>query len=225
MNKKDSASSPAANDSIYVDILKYIYNAGIDGISSKSFYLDFLNEKQYFSHKEKYAIQKVFKYKKEGGVQEVIVGTNKEFEDALGDNEYTEFHKQEIIKPLNMKIRAINDYFENITTVVSRGSKGEVIRAITNESVHRYLEFQELELAREQAVNAKKYSTYAIFISFIALIVSVVQLGSPTKIKDVVKTAVETPVKIDSEQIKGMEEKLNNIELKLEDISKGQNGE
>lgn len=212
MKRQKSKTTVPIDEDIFTDILDYVYRKGVDGTTYKSLYLEFLCGVGVFTKEEECIFHPIHKK------VSCMNGSEAEFLEELGAKKFDSFGKKEI-QILGNKIRSINNYFESITEPI-HSSIPDGLRVISNESVHRYLEYQELKLARMEAVNARRYALCAIGISSLAIIIAGFQLFIPTKINDTVNTSVQTPITIKQSQINGIEKKLDGIQLKLEELQK-----
>lgn len=104
--------------------------------------------------------------------------------------------------------------FVNEVKFTNLNLEGQDRYFLKNENYFNLLDFDELQLARSEAVSARRFATSAILISILSMILSLifslVQLNSPTTLKD--------PVKINQEQVTNLNSSLNEINRTLNEI-------
>ncbi|MCD4769503.1 MAG: hypothetical protein K8R35_04990 [Bacteroidales bacterium] len=217
--KNQNKSNPFFKEDIFIDVLGYVYRKGVDGTTYKSLYLEHLCGVGVFTKEEERIFHPIHKEASR------MNGSEAEFLKGLGAEKFDSYGKENI-QILGNKIRSINNYFESITEPI-HSFFPDGLRVISNESVHRYLEYKELQLARNEAkfarreaVKARKFSVGAIIVSVLAVALTFLQVLLPTRIKDTIKTSVQNPITIKQSQVKEIEEKLDGIQLKLEELQK-----
>lgn len=92
---------------------------------------------------------------------------------------------------------------------------GDKARALSSDSYFKLLEHEELELARENAQSAKIYSTWAIIIALISLLVSVIQAGKPITLNDTQYQGI-----VNTESVDSIAKRMDALNRKLDTLIK-----